>query len=442
MARRRRLPFSEEAFDEDLDRQVDDLISYPIEERIKLLDELDVGAIPGDEAVRERILKGHKDEVLSIARERVGHGLHREPKFGRTPPAPYDPSKRPLGERIVDPTELFRPSPDVQPVQDPFAAQPESTLVPNLPRRRQPDIPAPEEAFAPPAPQRGSDEAAFQAWYRQYAAQAGVSPNPDDPKHQYDYRGLYRAILSGEAEAPGPQNDWHGDSRFKSDTHPNRFVDTPEGLLDTKYGKVIGQAGTPPDFLLPPQAKAQLEAAAAGKYTPKPLSSYEPIQPLSFGEAYKEFGKATGRGAGHLVGSLIKSPAIIVDEMQKIHDDLAGHPLNEYKTYQLGQAVSDWADKTFEGRKDLQQNFLLKTVPEALGSSLPFYLLGAAGAAQGVSPYVTAGIPGALAGITGAAERAGKRSRAGGVISGSCWGPCWGPRKPSPSLRCSRTWTG
>lgn len=138
---RKRYPLTNEPFDEDLDRRVDDLLSFPIEQRVQLLDELDIGAIPGDEAVREQILSGHRSVVERIARERVGHGLHREPKFGRKPPEPYDPDKLPFYERFaVDPQFFFRTP--VQPVpKEPTA---EGTAL--LPELSRPGLaPLPEE---------------------------------------------------------------------------------------------------------------------------------------------------------------------------------------------------------------------------------------------------------------------------------------------------------
>lgn len=75
-------------------------------------------------------------------------------------------------------------------------------------------------------------ENAFQKWYAGHARRLGLNPNPDDPEHHYDYRAAYRAGVG-----PGPDGHWP--SRFKDETHPNRFVQTTGGLLDTKYGKLI-----------------------------------------------------------------------------------------------------------------------------------------------------------------------------------------------------------
>jgi len=32
------------------------------------------------------------------------------------------------------------------------------------------------------------DEKQFQFWYKHWAKKTGINPDPDDPKHYYDYR--------------------------------------------------------------------------------------------------------------------------------------------------------------------------------------------------------------------------------------------------------------
>lgn len=63
-------------------------------------------------------------------------------------------------------------------------------------------------------------EESFQKWYAQMAMLQGVSMNPDDPEHYYDYRGWYKSGISGG-------RDWHDEGRmhgpddFKMPGHPN-----------------------------------------------------------------------------------------------------------------------------------------------------------------------------------------------------------------------------
>lgn len=72
------------------------------------------------------------------------------------------------------------------------------------------------------------DEKAFQQWYGKAAADTGISPNPDDPEHYYDYRGAYASGVEPPTEQGG-----HWPSQFKSPGHPNRYVDG----IDTISGK-------------------------------------------------------------------------------------------------------------------------------------------------------------------------------------------------------------
>lgn len=68
----------------------------------------------------------------------------------------------------------------------------------------------------------GDPEANFQQWYRTWADRAGLDPDPDNPLHMYDYRAAYRAGDRPEVD-PG-DGLYHWPSTWKSDSHPNRFV--------------------------------------------------------------------------------------------------------------------------------------------------------------------------------------------------------------------------
>jgi hypothetical protein len=47
------------------------------------------------------------------------------------------------------------------------------------------------------------DENAFRPWYAERAARLGLNPNPDDPKHFYDYRSAFAAGRSRTRPATG-----------------------------------------------------------------------------------------------------------------------------------------------------------------------------------------------------------------------------------------------
>lgn len=84
--------------------------------------------------------------------------------------------------------------------------------------------------MAGPPPLR--TEAAFRQWYAAHATRLGLSPDPDAPSQQYDYRAAYRA--GAEPNAAG-----HWPSTFKRGGHPRVEV----GGFDTRTGQRV--PGTP-----------------------------------------------------------------------------------------------------------------------------------------------------------------------------------------------------
>ena len=72
----------------------------------------------------------------------------------------------------------------------------------------------------------------FKEDYAAYSKATGMSPIPDDPRHYYDYRGLWKE--TGKLPQPGE----HGDSRFKTEGHPRTYVDpkTGKGSATSKPG--------------------------------------------------------------------------------------------------------------------------------------------------------------------------------------------------------------
>jgi hypothetical protein len=72
------------------------------------------------------------------------------------------------------------------------------------------------------------DETAFQEWYKTWARILGLSPDPDDPRHYYDWRAAFRAGAE-------PDKAGHWPSMFKKEGHPNLVVDD----IDTRTGKPV-----------------------------------------------------------------------------------------------------------------------------------------------------------------------------------------------------------
>jgi hypothetical protein len=72
------------------------------------------------------------------------------------------------------------------------------------------------------------EEQRFLLDYLRLAAVMGLSANPDDGLHFYDYRGAWRA---GKMR-PGP--DMHLPSEFKRFGHPDRFIDGVDTITGRK----------------------------------------------------------------------------------------------------------------------------------------------------------------------------------------------------------------
>jgi hypothetical protein len=68
----------------------------------------------------------------------------------------------------------------------------------------------------------------YQDWYRKWAEKTGINPDPDDPRHFYDYRAAYDA---GDEPTLG-EDGYHWPSKHKREGHPNMVVDG----VDTKTG--------------------------------------------------------------------------------------------------------------------------------------------------------------------------------------------------------------
>ena len=71
----------------------------------------------------------------------------------------------------------------------------------------------------------------FLDWYSNIAEKSNLSPDPDDPRHYYDYRAAYE-------EGSTLDERKHLPSKFKHDLHPNRFVVGKDlEIYDSKYGR-------------------------------------------------------------------------------------------------------------------------------------------------------------------------------------------------------------
>lgn len=71
-------------------------------------------------------------------------------------------------------------------------------------------------------------ESGFSDWYAQHAEKQGLNPNPDDPRHNYDYRAAYGA-------GAVPDEAGHLTSQFKGPKHENLVIDG----VNTKTGEKV-----------------------------------------------------------------------------------------------------------------------------------------------------------------------------------------------------------
>ena len=69
----------------------------------------------------------------------------------------------------------------------------------------------------------------FLSWYQKWAERTGLDPDPDDPRHHYDYRAAY---FNGAVPVQNKQGEWHWPSAFKTKDHPNRYVNGVDTLMD------------------------------------------------------------------------------------------------------------------------------------------------------------------------------------------------------------------
>lgn len=69
----------------------------------------------------------------------------------------------------------------------------------------------------------------FDEWYADYSNRFGQSPDPNDPRHQYDYKAAYAAGLN-------PDEEGHLSSLYKKPGHPTlvRYFDGQ--LMNTRTG--------------------------------------------------------------------------------------------------------------------------------------------------------------------------------------------------------------
>ena len=177
----------------------------------------------------------------------------------------------------------------------------------------------PLDAIAPVI-RDGVDEDEFRKWYAERAKKWGLSPDPDDPKHFYDYR----AAFENGAE-PDPK-DGHWPSEYKLEGHPNLIVDGK----DTRTGEPVSN---PLDDIAP-----NLGAKAA---TGNPLDDIAPViaDPLK---------RQTERGYAARGVSMLMSPIPALRDMsRKISDVVDITPRSNTEDtgrFEVPENAAGWGD--------------------------------------------------------------------------------------------------
>ena len=80
-------------------------------------------------------------------------------------------------------------------------------------------------------PLKPEEDVEFLDWYLNIAERSGISSDPSDPKHYYNYRAAYEAGADLDREK-------HLPSEFKHDLHPDRYIIGKDlEIRDSKYNK-------------------------------------------------------------------------------------------------------------------------------------------------------------------------------------------------------------
>lgn len=287
-------------------------------------------------------------------------------------------------------------------------------------------------------------EAKFQNWYKQNFVSRGLNPNPDDPKHFYDYRGAFKAGLK-------PGDDGHMDSRFKLPGHPRTYVDTPEGRLNTVTGKIEGkpQPGSsiigmdgeaiplPDDLPTPQEDVLEVpEVHVTGtiptpgelasqfvddiKQTGRDIMEAPPVQ--SVGQGVTEAAHNFMQGLAAMPAGALKSIAIASRSLDRILPDSLkdDRPIEERGTYKLGTEIDKLAKRLFPTDPAMQKNFIVGVLPRAVGSMTGFLAGGVAGAVA-KAPVTATAVLGASVGGTDQFEEAKAHKAAPDVQEKSFW---------------------
>lgn len=243
------------------------------------------------------------------------------------------------------------------------------------------------------------DEKAFRSWYKDYAEKLNLNPNPDDPKHFYDYRAAY---MAGEK----PDASGHWPSQFKKEGHPKRFILIEEGkdtlrsaneMLDgdsseerkeekQKIGRALAVSQM---FDISPSLAHEADEQIQKEIKSRKNGSFEQVFSIDDKTNDYEFGfkdavnsvvtkavptyKKMLYGLSWFMGESMKADSFAFQKELSIPEEEIKKGLN----YKIGNRLSTWGRRGSE-EIDKELQALIEQVPEELRGRLwdhPEYLL-------------------------------------------------------------------
>ena len=98
---------------------------------------------------------------------------------------------------------------------------------------------------------RNPEESEFLQWYQDIANRMKLNPNPDEPKHFYNYREFYKAMQEGKADLKydAQSGQMHFPSQFKTPGHPTFFAGGQNDYIKKLFASVETSGDTTGDWL-------------------------------------------------------------------------------------------------------------------------------------------------------------------------------------------------
>ena len=270
-----------------------------------------------------------------------------QPGLSGAPGNPFDQFDPP-SERGVEPSERIESEPNVL----------EGSTAEIIPRQEPEPIERQRTTLTP------EQEPQFQQWYSEHAARTQTNPNPDDPRHQYDYRGWWSAIQRDPSYAPVPETNYHGPSEFKDQDHPTMWKD-----------RFLRVTGKDPDKIIP----SLIEASPIASAIAMPAMAVAP---------YKQEARPSALVRGFVRGTISQNPEMAGEAIEGL-----GEITNSDTLRSAGLALAEKGKEWGKGFEPEVQSFTDipgKTPLETVGRALTYAAeSGGAGVGTSVPSLVT-----------------------------------------------------